>query len=126
MNERYWNIITGALKSSEISVAWVSDLLNYSFNEVLLLPVYDGHGTEVIYQPSVELKKLEADYLEFLQQQIQLNARGDEWTGVLRQRLEALKAYVGREILTATFYSKSDVMTFKIDMETSELLYSGI
>ena len=37
----------------------------------------------------------DASYLDFLNEQIALNARGDEWSKILKKRVEILNAWVG-------------------------------
>jgi hypothetical protein len=62
----------------------------------------------------VELKLVTPDYLDYLREQISLNARGSEWLDLLRTRLDALDPYVGQELLVVTFYCKPHSATLRL------------
>jgi hypothetical protein len=49
-----------------------------------------------------EFEVFDSSYLEFLDEQIRLNARGDHWTTVLSQRRAALAPLAGERLLRLT------------------------
>ena len=53
--------------------------------------------------PVAEQKTVTESYLDFLKEQISLNARGEEWTAILRRRLNALDPFKGRELIQVSF-----------------------
>ena len=51
---------------------------------------------------SCELRPVTESYMGFLREQIELNARGDQWTEVLATRLSRLLPHVGRPLLAVS------------------------
>lgn len=79
------------------------------------LPVVDDADAGEFARPSLELQNVSSDYLDFLREQIALNARGEEWTAVLQRRLKALEPLEGQPVLTVVFYRKPESLTLRID-----------
>jgi hypothetical protein len=77
---------------------WMQSLLS------LPLEALVAEGIEV----HVERKTVDESYLEFLERQIALGARGPGWTAVLTSRRDALKAHVGKRVTTVTFLKGHD------------------
>jgi hypothetical protein len=50
-------------------------------------------------RPALDLTTVTESYLAFLAEQIQLGARGPEWTRVLEARRRALEGHMGEELL---------------------------
>jgi len=46
----------------------------------------------------VESKEIEKSYIDFLQEQIEVNARDEEWINLLKRRKEALNPFVGKTL----------------------------
>ena len=67
------------------------------FTEAVILSqalphVVRGHVREAL---AVEESQFDESYIDFLDTQIRLEARGPEWTGRLRQRREGLRPFCG-------------------------------
>lgn len=123
MNEAIWSLIKRILENEQSIPQWIDAILSRSAEKVSALTVFDGTGLDIEYQPSVEQKELKNDYLDFLEEQIVLNARGINWGNVLRRRLEALRPYVGKVLLTVTFYKGLESFTYKLSVEDEHLIY---
>lgn len=61
-----------------------------------------------------ELTPVTEDYLDFLRQQIALNARGEGWTAILSDRLNRLVPYAGRSLLRVTLRSPDGLLTVRL------------
>lgn len=72
--------------------------------------------------PVVEEKVVTEDYLFFLHEQIELKARGQEWTDRLEKRLNALKPFIGKVLIAAHFYQKPHSVTLMVDPKTDKLV----
>ena len=56
------------------------------------------HELKEVAAVHFEVDKFDDSYIDFLQEQIELNARGEEWSKVLQARMYALKSYSGIEL----------------------------
>lgn len=65
----------------------------------------------------------DSTYLEFLDEQIELNARGDDWSARLRRRRTALTDWCGRSLLDGRIAVGVDEYTVKVDRETQTVVY---
>jgi len=71
---------------------------------------------------NVESKLLDASYLAFLDEQIQLGARGEEWTNVLRRRKTQLSPYVDKILTTLTLQTAGGTVVIKFCGEDDSLV----
>lgn len=126
MTNENWNILVSALKSVKNPPAWLERVGKLSYEEALQLPKLGSESAGSFAAPCTIEKELKPDYLDFLREQIQLNARGQEWTDILRKRLSALEPFVGKEVLTANFYQMPDSATLYINPETEKLFHLEI
>ncbi len=118
-----WQTIVKALGELPNCPSWLKQQARLSWEAVSRLPVLDGTSIEEHAVPTVEQKAVAPDYLDFLREQIELNARGPEWSDVLRQRLAALEPFVGKQLLVATFYCKPHSATVRINPQTNALVH---
>lgn len=72
---------------------------------------------------TTEKVSIQRDYLEFLEQQIDLNARGDKWSAVLEERRQRLISWIGRELIH--FFAIRDGQTLSVyfDSKQGELVH---
>jgi len=68
-------------------------------------------------------KVLDRTYLEFLDEQIKLEARGPEWSRVLQKRRAALDGYCGKNLLSGTVSLGNQFCFIKIDLKSGKTLY---
>ena len=63
------------------------------------IKLLDSTSDEMVHPPrdfvSVESRVVSRSYLDFLNEQIELQPRGPEWNTVLQNRLNALKEWIG-------------------------------
>jgi hypothetical protein len=123
MTNENWNILTAAIATVKNPPDWLRELGGLSYDEALRLPKYEDTADGQITAPWIEEKLLAADYLDFLREQIRIDARGPEWKELLQARLRALKPFVGKNVLTATFHQKPYAVTLKIDPNTGKLFH---
>lgn len=71
---------------------------------------------------NIEYKILDASYIEFLDQQIELEARGPEWNEILKKRVSALRPFVGKTVVTAQLLFEDNSLTIKIDPEEKNII----
>ncbi len=67
-------------------------------------------------------------YLDFLKLQIELNARGDSWSDILRKRYKVLSSYIGKKYynLNIGFQKNEDLyetISITILSENNQILY---
>ena len=68
-------------------------------------------------------KALDESYLAFLDQQIGLCPRGEEWNAVLRKRRQALTGFVGKVLLDGVVRVSGKSVFIKVDPEGKKVLY---
>ena len=118
-----WKTLIKAVGEIPNCPSWLKQQAGLSWEAVSRLPVLDGTSNEQHAVPTVEQKAVAPDYLDFLREQIELNARGPEWSEVLRRRLTALEPFVGKQLLVATFHCKPHSATLRINPETKALVH---
>jgi hypothetical protein len=123
MTDRIWNSLKSAMASVNDPPAWLAELAGLSKEEVLRLPNFEDAADGQLTAPWIEEKIVAADYLDFLREQIRIDARGPDWKELLQQRLRALEPFVGKTVLTATFHQKPYAVVLKINPETGELFH---
>lgn len=77
---------------------------------------------EKAYSPNLETKPLDASYLAFLDEQIELGARGEEWSNVLRHRKTMLSPYVGRSLTTLSIPTSGGTVVIKFCSDDDSLV----
>jgi hypothetical protein len=121
-----WELLVRAIQSLPSAPSWLRELSRLSHEEISRLPKVDNARKGQVASPSVREIVVKEDYLEFLREQIKLNARGSEWTAILETRLKALQPFLGKKTLQATFYKLPNNVTLDINFETGELFHSEI
>lgn len=71
----------------------------------------------------LEEHSFDTSYLEFLDEQIELNARGDEWSDRLRRRRSGLAEWCGRPLLNGKIAVGVDDYTVNVDRQTRSVVY---
>jgi len=126
MTPETWKTLVKAVGEIPNCPSWLKEQAELSWEAVSQLPVVDGTSNEQHAVPMVEQKVVAPDYLDFLREQIELNARGREWSAVLKNRLIALEPFVGKQLVVATFYFKPHTATLRINPETKGLAHVEI
>lgn len=121
-----WKSLATAIASIEGLPTWLKEQGRLDWEVVSVLPLVDATTDGQHALPSVEQKLMDADYLDFLREQIKLNARGPEWLTVLRERLAALEPFVGKELMTAVFHCKPHSATLRFNPETQKVIHKEI
>jgi len=70
-----------------------------------------------------ELKKVTPSYLEHLREQIGLQARGLEWSEILKNRLKALEPYLEVFIVWVIISVNNRTVTLEIDPNTDTIIH---
>ena len=71
----------------------------------------------------LEESSFDSTYLEFLDEQIELNARGYEWSDRLRRRRSGLAEWCEHPLLSGRIVVGVDEYTVKVDRETRSVAY---
>ena len=121
-----WTTIASAIKQLSNAPSWLNELGSLCYEDVLRLPKVDNTPKGQIARPIVELTAILPDYLDFLEEQILLGARGPEWNDVLRLRRNALKPFVGKEALMISIYRFPDTATLYLEPKTGRSLHTEI
>lgn len=72
---------------------------------------------------NIEIRSFDVSYIEFLDEQINLNARGAEWTNRLKSRRENLAVFVGVKLLNASLYINGREFSFKIEPNERRVIH---
>ena len=70
-----------------------------------------------------ESKRLDESYLDFLEEQIALEARGPEWKVLLQARRDALGPYVGKELGCVTISGPQPFVWVKFDPQSLRVVW---
>ena len=122
MTPEIWKILVRAVESTQGCPAWLKDQARLNWETVSRLPIVDATGNGQHALPTAEEKIVTPDYLDFLREQIGVDARGPEWLALLKARLAALEPFVGKKLLVATFHSKPHSATLRIRPDTKEVV----
>jgi hypothetical protein len=71
----------------------------------------------------LEETRFDSSYLDFLDEQIELNARGDKWSERLRRRRSGLADWCDRPLLQGRIVVGSDEYWVTVDRETQPVVY---
>ena len=124
MSVEDWSLIQALLESRHGVPDWVRKVLAFRFDQLSTLPVLDQALEGVPAQPSIQLQTVAVDYLDFLREQIQLGARGPEWSAVLTARLNALEPFCNSKLLTVRFFQKPHSFTVRIDPKARVIIHT--
>lgn len=126
MTSSTWKSVVAAVGALENRPAWLTELARQNYEEVIRLPKLDYAVQGQTALPVIEEKIVAKDYLDFLREQVRLNARGSEWTNILQRRLDALQPFMGKMMITAHFYQKPHSVTLRVNPVTGELVNAEI
>jgi hypothetical protein len=121
MNESVWQLLISVIKSLQDAPQWLRDFAAMSCDQATSLPQFGAESIGGFAAPSATEKPVTLSYLEFLREQIRLNASGAEWTRVLQERLNALLPLIGKNVITINLYCKPKSATLYIDLENGKL-----
>ncbi|MDB2687123.1 hypothetical protein N9Y42_07905 [Mariniblastus sp.] len=71
----------------------------------------------------IRTSSFDVTYLEFLDEQIELNARGDEWSDRLRGRRAGLADWCDTSLIDGSITVDADEYTIKVDPKTQSVIY---
>jgi len=123
MTPETWKILAKVVAGIPNCHSWLEQQAQLSWEAVSQLPAVDATTDGQHAAPTVEQKAVSSDYLDFLREQIGLNARGPEWSAVLKHRLTVLEHFVGKQLIVAMFHCKPHSATLRINPETGELVH---
>lgn len=126
MTPEIWKVLVNAIASIPACPSWLKEQTGLTWEAASGLPIVDATSDGQHALPTVEEKVVAPDYLDFLREQIGLNARGPEWSAVLKNRLTALEPFVGRPLMMATFHSKPHLAMLRIRPDTKEVIHMEI
>lgn len=86
IEQHHWDVLSKQIVEFLDLPGWARGLCEQSVDEI-------ARDNRV----RIEVKLFDKSYIQFLQEQIELGVRGDEWTDLLRKRKSALSPWVGRE-----------------------------
>jgi hypothetical protein len=122
MTPEIWKTLVKAIEEIPNCPSWLQQQAQLSWDAMSRLPALDGTIDGQDGAPVVEQKAMTADYLDFLREQIELNARGSEWSTVLKNRLTALQPFVGKKLIVGSFYCKPHSATVRINPESNAVV----
>jgi hypothetical protein len=118
-----WNTLTNILSRIADCPLWLAEQAKLSWEVMSQLPEVDETAIGQHAIPRTEEKTIKQDYIDFLREQIRLNARGRDWSTILMHRLNALEPFVGKRLIVTTFYSKPHSATLRIRTDSAELVH---
>lgn len=71
----------------------------------------------------IETSAFNETYLEFLDQQIEFNTRGEEWSQRLRSRRSGLAEWCDMPLIGGRITLNNDEYTIKVDPKTQSVVY---
>lgn len=126
MTHHTWDILVAAIGSFDGAPSWLKEQAHLPYEAATRFPPLDGTVEGENALPTVEEQPVKSDYLNFLREQIRINARGPEWLELLRGRLSALEPFVGRSVITAMFHRKPHSATLRLDPETEKVIHAEV
>lgn len=71
----------------------------------------------------VESKEIEKSYIDFLQEQIETNARDEAWLSLLKRRKKALSPYIGKRLIFLSISStEGDLLWIRFDPANNQVV----
>lgn len=122
LNPDLWSLVCLIVRSASGMPQWLVNVTYLSLEEVENLPMLDHAADGQVARPTCDIFTVTADYLNFLVRQIEMDARGLDWTELFKARLNAIRPLEGGQVINMTFYRKPDSITFRIDKRTKNLL----
>jgi hypothetical protein len=119
MTPETWGMLSEALMAIPNCPFWLKEQAKMSYEELSKLSIVDATTAGKAARPTLEIKTVTGEYLNFLREQIRLNPRGPEWLDLMKSRLAALEVFLGKELLVATFYSKPHCATLRVRTDTN-------
>jgi hypothetical protein len=126
MSKWAWNLLVQAINSIHDCPIWIKEQSCLSYTEIIRLPQLDDTSKECDMLPSIDEQLVEADYLEFLREQIRIDARGPEWIQLLKTRLTALEPFLQKTLIRVILHRKPHRATLYINPENGELIHFEI
>ena len=121
-----WEILVNAIASIQACPSWLKEQASLTWEAVSRLPVVDTTSNGQHALPTVQEKVVTPDYLNFLREQIGLNARGPKWSAVLKNRLAALEPFVGKPLMMVTFHCLPHIAMLRIRPDAKEVIHVEI
>lgn len=94
-----WQHVTSIVKSQLWLPAWMQVYLSYTQEN------FNSNNNVNISEINIS-----SSYIDFLNSQIKLEARGVSWSEVLQTRLNALKRHVGKKMLRICFRHEDEML----------------
>lgn len=123
MNRSHWKLISRIAPRLDAAPDWVRKVLSLSFDEMLKLPKLEEAKRGECALPHFEISRFDSTYLEFLEEQIKLNARGDEYSAILTRRLDDLRPYVDIELLFVLLIRKPESFAIRIEPQAESIVH---
>jgi len=123
MTTESWKTLIKVVREIPNCPVWLQRQAQLSWEAVSQLPAFHATINGQDAAPTVERKTVATDYLDFLREQIELNARGPHWSAVLKGRLTSLESLVGKQLIVASFYCKPHSATIRVNPETNAIVH---
>ncbi len=105
---------------------WAKPVFRLTFDKVAALePVMQSQVSTPPASEYVisEYMEMTVSYLEFLNGQIELKVRGDDWCNLLQKRVSALRSYVGKILLDFVVVKPVKRLSMKFIPPRYDLVY---
>jgi hypothetical protein len=72
---------------------------------------------------TLEEESIDTSYIEFLEEQIKLAPRGEEWNQVLKERKRALEGQVGETMVRVAIRNRRDGFVARLALPTLDVIH---
>jgi hypothetical protein len=112
IDSTHWKTLSEQAKTFPDLPSWARELCDRSFGEI--------HDLGKV---SLETKKFDQSYIDFLQEQIEMNARGAKWSALLQRRMDALEPSVGKDLGFLSITTTGHVLWVRFDPDNYRVLW---
>lgn len=115
------------LRNDELFLSRIPRWANIVVSQPLeqFLSLQGNKSRSEVSQITVEIEESEItnSYLDFLRKQIRLNARGKEWTKILRHRYRDIEKYAGKKLIFVFVRKHNSVLTMRFCPQEEKLVH---
>lgn len=109
ITKEIWNIVSSDEGLKRVLPDSLKAYLESGFEKVILLaPPESAKDYGDVTQPSLRYSKVDPSYIEFLNEQIRMKPKGEEWNLILIERREALNEFVNCFVYKVGFHSMAE------------------
>lgn len=107
LNDSIWDTIRGLITDASYSSDWAKRICRTPLSAI-------REQTMLRFEERV----IDSSYIDFLQQQIDVEVRGAEWTALLKQRRSALRHFIGKPIWFLSIIENSHVLSVWLNFKS--------